>query len=88
MALLDDPRNHHIFHLALLGVFLFFDTVTMALSAAYIHKGVSTYWSRSFWAGSYMNVVFSDSLSPGYYPDASGLILAASVLSIIATLTL
>ncbi|KAI5450372.1 hypothetical protein NCC49_003154 [Naganishia albida] len=67
MAILANPRSNHLIHLALLGTLLFFEFLTLAISAAFVDRGKRLYH--------------------GYYFDASGLIVAASVLTIIATVT-
>ncbi|KAJ9116031.1 hypothetical protein QFC20_000698 [Naganishia adeliensis] len=67
MGLLANPRSNHLIHLALLGTLLFFEFLTLAISATFVERGKSLYF--------------------GYYFDASGLILAASTLTIIATVT-
>ncbi|GHJ89755.1 hypothetical protein NliqN6_6157 [Naganishia liquefaciens] len=64
MAILADSRSNHLIHLALLGIFIFFDFLALAICAAFIQEGKRRYF--------------------GYYFDASGLIVAASVFGYIA----
>ncbi|KAJ9115210.1 hypothetical protein QFC20_001077 [Naganishia adeliensis] len=68
MAICANPRNNHFTHLALLGTLLFFECLSMALSAAFIARRKSQHY--------------------GYYFESSALVLAANVLTIVATTTL
>jgi hypothetical protein len=47
MAICANPRSNHFTHLALLGTLLFFEFVSMALSAAFIARGKSQYYGES-----------------------------------------
>lgn len=46
MGLLANPRSNHLTHLALLGTLLFFEFLTLAISAAFVDRGKSLYFGK------------------------------------------
>lgn len=88
MPILADPRSNHLIHLALLGTFLLFDFLALAISAAFVHEGKQRYYGeRPCPSLPKMTLMTLDS-AKGYYFDASGLIIATSVFGYIAAFAL
>ena len=89
MTILADPRSNHLIHLALLGTFLLFDFLALAISAAFVHEGKQRYYGESpcEWPPTEVTLM-PLAYAKGYYFDASGLIIATSVFGYIAAFAL
>lgn len=76
----------HWNHLVILGVFLLFSIFKLGLSAAFVSTVRNGYYGSKP-TNRIISRLFKGSqlvLEPGYYLDSSGLVVAESVLSIIA----